>query len=395
MKPRERFVTALRCGLPDRVPVYDFVGGRGLQKQLLGYTTDLYEPETQAKLAEALGFDGFLVFVDGFCGIEDVAHPEGAQYRDNWGVTYVKHGWPIMPHTATPIKCRADWSNYTMPDFRGAGRGGMIRRAVEANPAELAVLAAMLGPLTMMFWYLMDASTLSTMLFEDPDLIHEMCSAYVAWATRAAEFAVRSGPIDAFYLADDWGSSTGLLMSPRHLREFFLEPYRQIVAAMKRLGVPVIMHNDGKIWDMLDDLVATGVNAYHPVERAAGMDLARVKRLYGTGEDGSAALCRNAPSGASPKRSRDGRLCLIGNINNKTTMVSGTPQDVRREALACLRIGAPGGGYVLATDHSLHDDIPLENVRAYVEVAHRYGVYPLELPSVEEDGIGLTPDERT
>jgi uroporphyrinogen decarboxylase len=356
MKPRERFVTALRCGTPDRVPVYDFVGGRGLQKQLLGYTTDLYEPETQAKLAAMLGFDGFLVFVDGFCGIEVEPHPEGTQYRDDWGVTYVKHGWPIMPHTATPIRCRADWSNYAMPDPSGAGRRGMIRRAVEANPAELAILVAMLGPVTMMFWYLMDTATLSTMLFDDPDLIREMCSAYVAWATRAVEFAVQSGPIDAFYLADDWGSSTGLLMSPRHLREFFLEPYRQIVAAMKRLGVPVIMHNDGRIWDVLDDLVATGVNAYHPVEKAAGMDLARVKQRYGD------------------------RLCPIGNINNKTTMVSGTSDDVRQEALACLRIGAPGGGYVLATDHSLHDDIPLENIHAYVEVAHRYGAYPLRLP---------------
>lgn len=70
MKSRERFVTALKCRIPDRVPVYDFIGSRRLQKQLLGYATDLYEPETQAKLAHLLGFDGFLVFLGGFCGIE-------------------------------------------------------------------------------------------------------------------------------------------------------------------------------------------------------------------------------------------------------------------------------------------------------------------------------------
>jgi uroporphyrinogen decarboxylase len=58
-------------------------------------------------------------------------------------------------------------------------------------------------------------------------------------------------------------------------------------------------------------------------------------------------------------------------------MVQGTPDDVRQEALECLRIAAPGGGYVLATDHSLHDDISLENVLAYVETAKRHGVYPL------------------
>jgi len=125
MKSRERFVTALHCGVPDRVPVYDFVGGRRIQQQLLGYTTDLYEPETQAKLARLLGFDAFPVFLGGFCGIEEEAHPEGAHFMDEWGVTYVKEGWPIMPQTATPIQSRADWSHYQMPN-PGAPGGGYV-----------------------------------------------------------------------------------------------------------------------------------------------------------------------------------------------------------------------------------------------------------------------------
>jgi uroporphyrinogen decarboxylase len=52
---------------------------------------------------------------------------------------------------------------------------------------------------------------------------------------------------------------------------------------------------------------------------------------------------------------------------------------VKREALECIRIAAPGGGYVMATDHSLHDDIPLENIEAYIETAKEYGRYPLKL----------------
>ena len=360
MKSRERFVTALRCGIPDRVPVYDFIGGRGLQQQLLGYTTDLYDAETQAKLAGLLGFDAFPVFLGGFCGVEEEPHAPGSKYQDEWGVTYVQHGWPIMTQTASPIQSRADWQNYHLPELHTRHRVRMIRAAVQCNQNELAIVVILLGPLTMMYWYLMDALTLSVTLYEDPDLVREMCRAYVAWAVEAIRLAVAAGPIDAFYLADDWGGGSGLLMSPRHLREFFLKPYADIVAEMRRLAIPVIMHNDGKIWDVLDDLVATGINAYHPVERAAGMDLAAVKQRYGD------------------------RICPIGNINNKTTMVSGTPDDVRRKALECLRIAAPGGGYVMATDHSLHDDIPLDNIRAYVQVAHQYGVYPLNLPPADD-----------
>ena len=83
------------------------------------------------------------------------------------------------------------------------------------------------------------------------------------------------GGIDAFGLADDWGGSTGLLMSPAHLRRFFIKPFAEIVHGMKKLGLPVMMHNDGNLWEVMDDLVASGINGFHPVERAATMDLGK------------------------------------------------------------------------------------------------------------------------
>jgi uroporphyrinogen decarboxylase len=205
----------------------------------------------------------------------------------------------------------------------------------------------------MMYWYFMDLATLSLMIFDDPELITEMCDAYTRWVLDAAALVAEGGGIDVFMIADDWGGTTSLLMSPMHLRRFFVKPFRDIVQGLASFGLPVAMHNDGNLWDVLDDLVETGINGFHPVERAASMDLAKVKDRYRK------------------------RLCPIGNINNKTTMVTGTPRDVEREAVECLRIAAPDGGYILATDHSLHDDIPTENIYAYIEAARKYGTYPL------------------
>ena len=34
-----------------------------------------------------------------------------------------------------------------------------------------------------------------------------------------------------------------------------------------------------------------------------------------------------------------------------------------------------GGGYILSTDHSIHDGMPFENVMAYIEAGKKYGVY--------------------
>ena len=45
-----------------------------------------------------------------------------------------------------------------------------------------------------------------------------------------------------------------------------------------------------------------------------------------------------------------------------------------------MRVAGPGGGYILGSDHSLHDGIPVENIYAMVETVKKYGEYPLRLP---------------
>ena len=135
MKSHERFVTALNGGTPDRVPVFDFLFSPQLQKELLGHTTELYDGESQVKLAALLGLDAQFIPVNGYCGFEDEPHPWGSHYKDEWGVTYVKNGWPVMLQTDVPVKNREDWKNYRMPDPKSPLRVKMIRDAVKANDA--------------------------------------------------------------------------------------------------------------------------------------------------------------------------------------------------------------------------------------------------------------------
>jgi uroporphyrinogen decarboxylase len=122
------------------------------------------------------------------------------------------------------------------------------------------------------------------------------------------------------------------------------------------MGAPVMMHSDGNIRPLLDLIVAgTEINAYHPIERGAGMDLREVKRSFGH------------------------RICLIGNVDNKTTLVTGTADDVRWEAIGCIKTAARGGGYILASDHSLKDDMPNENIFALYETGKKFGKYPISV----------------
>ena len=353
MKPRERFVTALKGGIPDRVPIFEFLFSPELQKKFLGYKTRLYDGGAIVKLATKLGIDGVPVFPGGYCGFE-FFETEGDTFTDDWGITYIKKGWPVMVQIKTPIKNRKDWENYSMPDPKEPWRMNQIKDAITANDGEIAIVPCFIGPVTMIYWYFMDIITLSYLLYEDPQLIVEISDTYVKWNIKVAKEVLKAGKIDAFVIADDWGASNSLLLSPKHLRQFFIKPFGNMVRGLKELGFPVIMHNDGNLWEVLDDLVATGIDGYHPLERAATMDLGIIKEKY-----------------------KD-RLCPVGNVNNKTVMVSVTPEEVRAETIECLKIGAPGGRYIIATDHSLHDDIPEENVREYIKTIKKYGKYPLK-----------------
>ena len=115
MKSRDRFLTALAGGTPDRVPIHEHLFSLKLLQEQLGYTTVLYDGDAQAKLATKLGIDTIWTPVNGFCGIEDVPHEENEIYKDEWGVTYRKNGWPIIAQIDTPIKNREDWEKYKLP----------------------------------------------------------------------------------------------------------------------------------------------------------------------------------------------------------------------------------------------------------------------------------------
>lgn len=355
MTPRERFLTALNGGVPDRIPITEHLFSQKLLKEVLGYNTILYEGKAQAELAAKLGIDAIWTPINGFCGIEETPHEKDEIYKDEWGVTYRKNGWPIIAQIDTPVKSREDWEKYNFPPVDTPYRLRIFKDTKEANTGDLAIVLGALGPFTMLSWYIMDFETLSITMYTDPEMIHEMNEAVLKWTLDVIRLAIADGGVDCVQISDDWGGTNSLLISPDDFRTFFVPYFRRLVEGIKETGVPVIMHNDGRIWDVLDDLVDCGIDGLHPVERAAGMDLKKVKEKY------------------------KGKLTPVGNINNKITMASADPEDVRKEVLECIKEAGADGGYIIATDHSIHDLIPYENVKCLIETVKEYGTYPIQL----------------
>jgi len=51
--------------------------------------------------------------------------------------------------------------------------------------------------------------------------------------------------------------------------------------------------------------------------------------------------------------------------------------EVMTEVKKYFEIAASGGEYIMFAGHSLHDDIPSDNVHALLETMHELGIYPL------------------
>lgn len=356
MISKERFLTAIQGEQPDRVPLFDFLFNPALYEEILGHHPGDYNAPDVVALTRALGLDAVVLFWDAPRGHQDHWLNE-QDFVDEWGVTWREDwsiSWPTGAPIDYPIQNRNDWRNYAIPDPRAPGRSDAVREAVKLSQGKLAILGTVLGPFTAVYQTI-GLERFCMLVYDDPDLLQEMAVAFTDFYIEVGRTLLDAGA-DALIVADDHAGTAGPFISLHHWRTLVLPHFARMVRTFRNWDALVIMHNDGDLRLYLDDLVATGINAYHPVERNAGMDLAEGRRRFG--QD----------------------LCLVGNVNNKTTLVDGTPADVEREVIECLRVAGRQGAYVLASDHSLHDSMPVDNILALFEAGRRYGRYPLKLP---------------
>lgn len=356
LTPKQRFLTVLEGKRPDRVPMFDFLFCQALYREILGRVPVDYNAPDAVALTRALELDAVVALWQAPRNHTDRWLSE-QDWVDEWGVTWRRDrsvSWPTGAPIGFPIADRSDWRNYGVPDPYAAGRADSVREAVRLGRGELAVLGTILGPFTAVY-QTTGLERYCMLVYDDPGLLQDMAAAFTDFFVETGRALVDAGA-DVLIIADDHAGKTGPFISYRHWRTLVLPHFARMVRTFRGWGVPVFMHNDGDLRLFLDDLVATGINSYHPVERAAGMDLAEVRAHHGQ------------------------RLCLAGNVNTKTTMVHGSPEDVEKEVIECLAVAGREGAYILATDHSLHDPMPVENILALFEAGRRYGRYPLQLP---------------
>jgi uroporphyrinogen decarboxylase len=343
--------TALFCGVPDRVPLAELKVDETVKAAFLGlagWPTDRREAMArEIEFAQAAGYDY----------IRAPAHVNypttGAEKQHAYAATGGEQRRVWQQMEGGLIRNLADCEAFPWPNPNDADFGE-LQLAEELVPPGMGIITGLKGGgIYERAWFLMGFEGFMMATLEQPDLIATvMRRAGEVW-TGVVERALQRHRVDAVWFCDDLAYTEGFIVNPTIYRAHLFPWIERLSDLCRRHDppLPLIYHSDGKLWEVLEDLIACGVNALHPIEPKA-MDIVEVKRRV------------------------QGRLCLIGNIDLGYTLTRGTSEEVEAEVRARIEALAPGGGYCVGSSNSITEYVPLANFRAMVEAVRATGAQP-------------------
>ena len=187
-------------------------------------------------------------------------------------------------------------------------------------------------------------------LYDDPAFIERVLDLTTEHCVHFVE-EVCKRDIWGVFIAEDMGSSAGLLMRPDQLQRLWKPHIAQVIEPMKARGVIPLLHSDGDIHEMIPTIVDVGFQGLQPLQPCGKLDIYEVKERWGD------------------------RLCLFGNIDVTTVLSFGAPDEVVTDVEAHIDRLSPGGGYVCGSSKYIANSVPPENFRVMIETIHTCGRY--------------------
>jgi len=349
-----RVAAALRGEEPDRVPLCEFLVDPPVKEAFLGKhvgnsltRADNYDVAADVEFWHQAGYD-FMHLAPNYLGL----FPGGWNVSQGRYSLYeeapVEKAW--MEEHQSIIRRKQDIEHYPWPQPEEVDLSDLWQ-AANLLPAGMKLTSGTWGIFETTRALLgFEAAALA--IYDEPGLVEGVMERVGDFLFRLFLRVLELPNLGAVWFADDLASAETYFVNPNWYRQHLFPWMRKYVEAAAAKGLPLIYHCDGRIWEILPDLVDMGVAAIQPIEPKA-MDIVEVKRQYGR------------------------HLCLIGNIDLGGCLTRGTPADVEAEVRLRIAQLAPGGGYMLGSSNSITSYVPLENYKAMIEAVIKWGHYPI------------------
>lgn len=187
-------------------------------------------------------------------------------------------------------------------------------------------------------------------MLEEPDWAREIVDTFTELIVAYLDEMVKAGfHIDGILVYGDIAYNGGPFFSPKAFEQVLVPSYRRLFGYGREQGWAGMLHSDGDVRLLLPLLCECNIDALHPFDSKAGMDVRELKPIYGD------------------------KLTFVGNIS-KDVMAT-TKERIEEEVATKITIAKQGGGYVYHSDHSVPPSVSLENYLFTLECVRKYGSY--------------------
>jgi len=346
----DRFLTAIHRQEPDRIPFGELGIDPEVKQAFMGHPVLTLQDDVEFYITA--GYDYVLVDTDLYAspqiqGIIIKPHSDTANAYDqrrqdrNWVDSKASaiQTWEDVEKFPWPTADQIDFSVYS--------------EIKSLLPPEMKLLVTF-GHIYTMAMQLMGFESFCIKLIEDPPMVKNIIDRLGNESMRLLEKILTYDEVGAVCIQDDIAYTSGLMISPRSLRKIFFPWLTRAAEICHSHGRPIIFHSDGKVDEVLPDIIAAGVDALHPIEPKC-MNIEEVKKSFGN------------------------QIALIGNVDLGYVLTRGTPHEVRQAVRDLIKRLGPGGGYLMSSANSVTNYVPLANYKAMLEATFEYGRYPISL----------------
>ena len=159
-------------------------------------------------------------------------------------------------------------------------------------------------------------------------------------------------------LWDDYGFKNGLFMRPSLYRKHIFPWLKQICDTAHKYDCKILLHSDGDLMEIFEDIIKCGVDALNPIESTTAnpdYDIFKLNEKYGD------------------------KITFVGNLS-PIMLAMGEISEIEDYAKKLIRELAPGGGYIFSSGHSINPAVTVDRFEAMQNIKRKYGTYPIDIP---------------
>jgi uroporphyrinogen decarboxylase len=391
MTSRERFLAVFRGEMPDRVPVTLFIQDQGHFLNQLYPEVDPRDYETlQLKVIEIQKQFGVDVFVRLLFGVNDplsvhmgglnVAHQTenwevhteeitqdkttihrstirtpGGTLTQDFSIHEVRPGTLMYACTKKPIKSPADLDIAIQYEPRLPNPG-----TAEKVKAHIQRIQDAVGEDGIVGSWTPHGPFNNASLLIDLNELYCLFLTDYAFYEKLMTFAMER-ILDYTRLLDEAGVDVhcvggnvpgGFLGKPTY-DKYVLPFERKYIQFVQQNGTPAMYHNCGEIMNLVESYKDLGVRIVEPFSPSplGDADLAQAKAIVGDA------------------------YIIVGGVDQVNVIQNGTLDQVKRATEETIKIGKPGGRFILQSADFLEYGTPVENVEVYVATAMEHAAY--------------------